>query len=56
MQDRHREKDSMIHVRFTEAEQRRIKAACALKGISMQEYIRGLVVADLAKRKRKAGT
>ena len=52
MEDRHREKNSMVHVRLTEVERRRMKALCALEGMSMQEYIRTLVLEDL-KRKRK---
>ena len=44
MADRNREKDSMIHVRFTEEERRKLKAICAMKGISMQEYLRELVL------------
>lgn len=52
MKDRNREKNSMVHVRFTENERRKLKAICALKGVSMQEYIRELVQKAL-KRGRK---
>ena len=52
MKDRNREKNSMIHVRFTEDERRKLKAICALKGISMQEYIRGLVHKALKRVKK----
>ena len=52
MKDRNREKNSMVHVRFTENERRELKAICALKGVSMQEYIRELVQKAL-KRGRK---
>lgn len=45
--------DSMVHVRFTEAERRKIKAICALEGFQMQEYIRALVLQDLKRRKGK---
>jgi predicted DNA binding CopG/RHH family protein len=53
MKDRAREKNSMIHVRFTEPERRKIKAICALEGFQMQEYIRVLVLKDLKRRKGK---
>lgn len=51
MKDRPREKDRMIHVRFTEEERRRLKAHCALSGISMQEYIRTVVLKTLCSKK-----
>ena len=51
MKDRPREKDRMIHVRFTEEERRRLKAHCALSGISMQEYIRLAVLKNLGKKR-----
>lgn len=54
MKDRDRKKDSMVHVRFTEPERRKMKAICALQGITMQEYIRALVLADLEMKKVKA--
>jgi len=44
----------MVHVRFTEPERRKMKAICALQGITMQEYIRALVLADLEMKKVKA--
>ncbi len=46
-----KEMDSMVHVRFTEPERRKMKAICALDGISMQEYIRALILKDLQKKK-----
>ena len=52
MKDRNREKNSMIHVRFTEDERRKLKAICALKGVSMQEYVRELVQKALKRLKR----
>ncbi len=52
MKDRNKDKDRMVHIRFTEEERRKLKANCALKGISMQEYIRELVQKAL-KRGRK---
>ena len=45
--------ESMVHIRFTEPERRKMKAVCALEGISMQEYIRALVLQDLKRRKGK---
>jgi hypothetical protein len=51
MKDRPREKDRMIHVRFTEEERRRLKAHCAKRGISMQEYIRLAVLKGLQRKK-----
>lgn len=51
MKDRPREKDRMIHVRFTEEERRRLKAYCALCGVSMQEYIRLTVLKNLRKKR-----
>jgi hypothetical protein len=47
MQDRKRQKNSMVHVRFTEKERRILKAHCALEGITMQEYIRAVVLKKL---------
>jgi len=44
---------SMVHVRFTETERRKMKAICALRGTSMQEYIRALVLKGLEKQKGK---
>lgn len=44
----------MVHIRFTEPERRKMKAICALQGLNMQEYIRALVLADLATKKVKA--
>ncbi len=44
----------MVHVRFTEPERRKMKAICALQGITMQEYIRALVLTDLEVKKVKA--
>ena len=52
MKDRNREKNSMIHVRFTEDERRKLKAICALKGVSMQEYVRELVQKALKRLER----
>ena len=49
MTDRSREKDSMVHVRFTEEERRELKAKCAIRGLSMQEYIRELVLKGLSR-------
>ena len=54
MKDRERVKDHMLHIRFTDIEQRQIKAHCALKGKSMQEYIRGLVLKDIVKKKGRS--
>lgn len=51
MKDRPREKDRMIHVRFAEEERRRLKAHCALNGVSMQEYIREIVLKKLSRAK-----
>ena len=51
MRDRNREKDSMVHVRFTEDERRQLKAHCALLGMSMQEYIRAATLKGLARKK-----
>lgn len=53
MTDRTRETNSMVHVRFTEPERRKMKAICALEGISMQEYIRQIVIEDIKKKGRK---
>ena len=53
MADKEQVMDSMVHVRFTEAERRKIKAICALEGFQMQEYIRALVLQDLKRRKGK---
>jgi len=53
MPDRWRKTDRMLLIRFTEEERREIKAHCALQGLSMQEYIRALVMKDLAKKKGK---
>ena len=49
MRDRNRLKNSMVHIRFTDAERRRLKAVSALEGASMQEYIRQLVIKRLEK-------
>jgi len=49
MKDRKREKGSMVHIRFTEAERRKLKAICALKGFSMQEYIRDIILNEMRK-------
>ena len=54
MKDRDREKDSMVHVRFTEGERRQIKAMCALQGVSMQEYIRALILKDIKRKEKRA--
>ncbi len=43
----------MLHIRFTESERRRIKAHCALQGVSMQEYVRALVLGRLAKAEKR---
>jgi len=43
--------ESMVHIRFTETERREMKSICALEGKSMQEYVRELVLKDLAKKK-----
>jgi len=53
MKDKARQKNSMVHTRFTEPERRKIKAICALEGVQMQEYIRALVLQDLKRRKGK---
>ena len=53
MKDGNRNKDSMVHVRFTEDERRKLKAHCALEGITMQEFIRAASLEILAKTKRK---
>ena len=39
----------MVHIRFTEAERRKLKALCALKGLSMQEYIRDIILLEMNK-------
>jgi len=49
MKDRKRVKGSMVHIRFTEAERRKLKALCALKGLSMQEYIRDIILLEMNK-------
>lgn len=46
-------KNSMVHIRFTEAERRKLKAISALEGVSMQEYIRQHVLKRLEKRASK---
>ena len=56
MPDRWRKTDRMLLVRFTEAERRRLKANTALEGLSMQQYIRALVLKDLEKQERKRKT
>jgi predicted DNA binding CopG/RHH family protein len=48
MRNGRNEKESMIHVRFTEDERRKLKAKCALLGITMQEYIRDVVLRCMA--------
>jgi predicted DNA binding CopG/RHH family protein len=53
MEDRRRSKDSMVHVRFTEEERRQLKAHCALQGMSMQEYIRAVVLKKLVRQKKR---
>ncbi|MFH1372506.1 MAG: hypothetical protein ABII79_01745 [bacterium] len=44
--------DHGLLVRFTEDERRKLKAHCALQGVSMQEYVRMLVLQDLEKQRK----
>lgn len=51
MKNEKKDLNKLIHIRFTEAEQRQLKAISALEGKSIQEYVHGLVLKDIEKKR-----
>lgn len=54
MKDKRRIANKMVHVRFTDLERRKLKAFCAIQGMSMQELIRKIVSEHIAKKRKSA--